>query len=92
MNSVSLAIVGFGRIGRIHADNILANDNMTLKMVVDPFLGLEEVLVKREVGQSKNIDDLLAHQNIDGVIICSPSNYHVNQIKQISKTCFFHFQ
>ena len=85
MNSVSLAIVGFGRIGRIHADNILANDNMTLKMVVDPFLGLEEVLVKREVGQSKNIDDLLAHQNIDGVIICSPSNYHVNQIKQISK-------
>ena len=85
MNSVSLAIVGFGRIGRIHADNILANDNMTLKMVVDPFLGLEEALAKREVGQSKNIDDLLAHQNIDGVIICSPSNYHVNQIKQISK-------
>ncbi|MBE77376.1 MAG: inositol 2-dehydrogenase [Candidatus Marinimicrobia bacterium] len=85
MNSVSLAIVGFGRIGRIHADNILANDNMTLKMVVDPFLGLEEALVKREVGQSKNIDDLLAHQNIDGVIICSPSNYHVDQIKQISK-------
>ena len=74
MNSVSLAIVGFGRIGRIHADNILANDNMTLKMVVDPFLGLEEVLVKREVVQSKNIDDLIAHQNIDGVIICSPSN------------------
>ena len=85
MNSVSLAIVGFGRIGRIHADNILANDNMTLKMVVDPFLGLEEALVKREVGQSKNIDDLLAHQNIDGVIICSPSNSHVDQIKQISK-------
>ena len=24
-------------------------------------------------------------ENIDGIIICSPSNYHVDQIKQISK-------
>ena len=85
MSNVSLAIIGYGRIGRIHANNILANENTTLKMVVDPLLDIEETLVRRKVKQSKNIDDLLALQNIDGIIICSPSNYHVDQIKQISK-------
>ena len=85
MSNVSLAIIGYGRIGRIHADNILANENTTLKMVVDPLLDVEETLVRRKVKQSKNIEDLLALQNIDGIIICSPSNYHVDQIKQISK-------
>jgi len=86
MSNIDLAIIGFGRIGRIHAANIMAAEDTSLKMIVDPLLDVDERLAKQGVKQSKNIAELLDLQNIDGVIICSPSNYHVDQIKQISKT------
>ena len=85
MSSVDLAIVGFGRIGRIHADNILSMQHANLKMIVDPILDSDEELKRRGIQQSKNIADLFSLQKIDGVIICSPSNYHVEQIKELSK-------
>ena len=85
MSSVDLAIVGFGRIGRIHADNILSMQHANLKMIVDPILDIDAGLKRRGIQQSKNIADLFSLQKIDGVIICSPSNYHVEQIKELSK-------
>ena len=85
MTSVDLAIVGFGRIGRIHADNILSMQQANLKMIVDPILDIDEGLKRRGIQQSKNIADLFSLQKIDGVIICSPSKYHVEQIKELSK-------
>ena len=75
MTSVDLAIVGFGRIGRIHADNILSMQQANLKMIVDPILNSDEELKRRGIQQSKNIADLFSIQKIDGVIICSPSKY-----------------
>ena len=85
MSSVDLAIVGFGRIGRIHAENILSTQGANLKIIVDPILDIDEGLKRRGIQQSKNIADLFSLQKIDGVIICSPSNYHVEQIKELSK-------
>ena len=85
MTSVDLAIVGFGRIGRIHADNILSMQQANLKMIADPILDIDAGLKRRGIQQSKNIADLFSLQKIDGVIICSPSNYHVEQIKELSK-------
>jgi len=85
MSSVDLAIVGFGRIGRIHAENILSMQGANLKMIVDPILDIDEGLKRGGIQQSKNIADLFSLQKIDGVIICSPSNYHVEQIKELSK-------
>ncbi len=85
MSSVDLAIVGFGRIGRIHAENILSMQGANLKIIVDPILDIDEGLKRGGIQQSKNIADLFSLQKIDGVIICSPSNYHVEQIKELSK-------
>ena len=86
MSNINLAIIGFGRIGRIHAANILAAEDINLQMIVDPILDVDKILTDKGIRQSKDIGDLFDLRNIDGVIICSPSNYHVDQIKQISKT------
>jgi len=85
MNNINLAIVGFGRIGKIHASNILASENINLKIIIDPILDINEKFTSIGISQSKEIDDLLNLDNIDGVIICSPSQYHIEQIKQISQ-------
>ena len=85
MSNINLAIIGFGRIGRIHAANILAAEDINLQMIVDPILDVNKILTDKGIRQSKDIGDLFALRNIDGVIICSPSKYHVDQIKQISQ-------
>ena len=64
MSNVDLAIIGFGRIGRIHAANILTAEEISLKMIVDPLLDADEKLEEQGVKQSKNIADLLGLQNI----------------------------
>ena len=38
MKSINLAIIGFGRIGKIHANNILAAENANLKIIIDPLI------------------------------------------------------
>ena len=85
MSNINLAIIGFGRIGRIHAANILAAEDIKLQMIVDPILDVNKILTDKGIRQSKDIGDLFDLRNIDGVIICSPSKYHVDQIKQISQ-------
>ena len=45
MNNINLAIVGFGRIGKIHASNILASENINLKIIIDPILDINEKLI-----------------------------------------------
>ena len=85
MSNINLAIIGFGRIGRVHAANILAAEDINLQMIVDPILDVDKILTDKGIRQSKDIGDLFDLRNIDGVIICSPSKYHVDQIKQISQ-------
>ena len=85
MNKVNLAIIGFGRIGKIHAGNIISSDQCNLKIIIDPVLEPDRKYTELGIEQSKDFNDLLNMKNIDGAVICSPSKYHVNQIKDLSK-------
>tara|TARA_Y100000741_G_scaffold46090_1_gene31899 strand:+ start:1520 stop:1696 length:177 start_codon:yes stop_codon:yes gene_type:complete len=38
MNKVNLAIIGLGRIGKIHAENIISSNQCNLKIIIDPVL------------------------------------------------------
>jgi len=85
MSKINLAIIGFGRIGKIHAANIISSKIANLKIIIDPLLSIENEIDNTGIKQSKNIEVLFDAKNIDGVVICSPSNHHVDQIKKISK-------
>ena len=86
MKAVNLAIVGFGRIGKIHAENIISSNYCNLKLIVDPFLDENEHYNQLGIKQSKKFEDLLIANDINGVVLCSPSKHHVEQIKKLSKT------
>ena len=85
MNKVNLAIIGLGRIGKIHAENIISSNQCNLEIIIDPVLEPDKNYTDLGIRQSKDFKDLLSMKNIDGAVICSPSNYHVNQIKDLSK-------
>lgn len=85
MNKINLAILGLGRIGKIHAENIISLNECNLKIIIDPISDSDNNFTDLGIKQSKHFDDLLNESDIDGVIICSPSKYHVSQIKSLSE-------
>ena len=85
MNKINLAILGLGRIGKIHAENIISLNECNLKIIIDPISDPDNNFTDLGIKQSKHFDDLLNENDIDGVIICSPSKYHVSQIKSLSE-------
>ena len=85
MNKINLAILGLGRIGKIHAENIISLNECNLKIIIDPISDSDNNFTDLGIKQSKHFDDLLNEKDIDGVIICSPSKYHVSQIKSLSE-------
>jgi myo-inositol 2-dehydrogenase/D-chiro-inositol 1-dehydrogenase len=85
MNKINLAILGLGRIGKIHAENIISLNECNLKIIIDPISDSDNNFTDLGVKQSKHFDDLLNESDIDGVVICSPSKYHVSQIKSLSE-------
>ena len=81
MRQIKLALIGYGRIGKIHANNILQMHGVELALVIDPLLDEDGQLFDSRTKTSKDIKVLTASREIDGVIICSPSIYHIDQIK-----------
>ncbi len=78
-NKIRVGILGLGRIGKMHARNILTMKEFEVVMGVDPFLteSLEQEM--RETGVprcSKDPEDVFSNPDIDAVVICSITETH----------------
>jgi scyllo-inositol 2-dehydrogenase (NAD+) len=83
-NKIRCAVLGLGRLGTIHAEN-LANHikGVQLVSVIDPFDGRAEQVAK-ELGVerwAKNPNDAFEDPDIDAVIIATPTNTHAEMVK-----------
>ena len=72
-----IALIGAGRIGKIHAANIAANPRLSLSRVVDPFGGAEE-LASRYGATVSTAEDVWADPAISGVLVASATDTHLN--------------
>ena len=83
---ITLGLVGAGRIGKMHAENILFNfPAVHLKAVVDIKL---DFTWAEQVGISVRSQEIAAITNdpeIDAVVITTPSNTHVQMIKVMAE-------
>lgn len=88
MKKINIGIIGAGRIGKIHADNLLRFPNAKITAISDLFAGpeLEVWAAERGIGiVTKNSDDIMSNPDIDAVFICSSTDTHVPLIKQAAK-------
>ena len=77
---INLAIIGAGRIGKVHAQAINNSKVANLVYIYDPD---EEIAKKFSVEFRcivSNIDNIKKDKQIDAVIICSPTDTHVELI------------
>lgn len=75
------ALIGTGRIGRVHAANIAANDATELAVVADPMIASANEVISRFGGIA--VTDPLAAvdpEQVDAVVIASPTPTHIELI------------
>ena len=86
MMRIKFAILGMGRIGKVHADTIQANSNAELAAIHDPINNEINRLQKRYSCQQMSLDDITNNDQIKGVLICTPTDTHVDLIKRFLYT------
>ncbi len=86
MKQIKFAILGMGRIGKVHADTIQANSNAELAAIHDPINNEINRLQKRYSCQQMSLDDITNNDQIKGILICTPTDTHVDLIKRFLYT------
>ena len=86
MMRIKFAILGMGRIGKVHADTIQANSNAELAAIHDPINNEINRLQKRYSCQQMSLDDITNNDQIKGILICTPTDTHVDLIKRFLHT------
>ena len=72
-----LAVAGAGLIGQRHIAAILANDTTELGAVVDPSEPAQRLASDLDVSWYPDLDALFQASKIDGVVISTPNQLHV---------------
>ena len=83
---MKVAVIGAGRIGRVHIENISTGvREMEIKTVADPFINAEGEAFVKNFGISnitKDVDSVFADPEIEAVLICSSTDTHADLIMQ----------
>jgi len=81
---MKVAIIGTGRIGRVHIENIsTAVREMEIMMVADPYLTAEsEAFVKQfDIPVlTKDVESIFTNREIEAVLICSSTDTHADYV------------
>ena len=80
---INVALLGFGRIGQMHAENINKNKDLKLLYVYEKI----DVLSKKAKKQynckiEKNYNKIFKDKNVDLIFISSPTNTHIKFIEE----------
>lgn len=80
---IKVGILGAGRIGKLHAVNILGMQDAEILVIADPFANQETEEWAKSIGVkniSKDPDDVFNNQDINTVFICSSTDTHIDFI------------
>ncbi len=80
-----IAILGAGRIGQVHARAVAGNENAVLAAISDPVAEAAQSIADRYGATVCSHDEIIADAHIDGVVICTPTDLHADQIEACSR-------
>src|SRR5271170_1376430 len=79
------AIIGAGRIGKIHGANIAARKDCELRLVADADEAAAKSLAEATGARVAEIDAIMAASDIDAVAICAPTDMHADLIERAAR-------
>ncbi len=83
--TISFALLGAGRIGKVHAQAIASNHDAQLAAVADPVPEAANALARQYGCAVRSIEDIAADKDIDAVVICTPTDTHADLIELFAR-------
>lgn len=80
-----IALIGAGRMGRLHLEVLRPSGAVTVAAVVEPLEATRRELAGRGYRTHSGIDELLAAREVDGVLIAAPSDQHLDLVATIAR-------
>src|SRR5262245_18370422 len=73
-----IALIGAGRIGRIHAANVAAHPELQLAYVIDPVAASAKSVADSFSAKTADLDGALGDASVSGVIVASSTDTHLD--------------
>ncbi|PZM13917.1 inositol 2-dehydrogenase [Rhizobium tubonense] len=83
--TVRFALLGAGRIGKVHAKAVSGNASAKLIAVADAFPAAAEAIASAYGCEVRTIEAIEAAKDIDAVVICTPTDTHADLIERFAR-------
>ena len=83
--SIRFAILGAGRIGQVHARAVSGNDDAVLAVISDPVEAAALSVANRYGAEIRDVDAIVAADDINAVVLCTPTDLHAQQIELFAR-------
>jgi len=88
MKQITVGIIGAGRIGKLHAENLVRMPGVVVKAITDPFIENNrewaEKLGIKVIAESH--EAIMTDSEINAVFVCSPTDTHVQLIEEAASS------
>ena len=81
----NIALLGAGRIGQVHARAIARTPGARLTAVADAFPEAARKLAETHGAEVRDIDQIAVSDDVDAVVICTPTDTHADLIEQFAR-------
>ncbi|HEV2900823.1 MAG TPA: Gfo/Idh/MocA family oxidoreductase, partial [Pseudaminobacter sp.] len=82
--TLGFALLGAGRIGKVHAKAVGSNPQARLVAVADAFEKAASDLATAYGAEVRSIDEIEESPDIDAVVICTPTDTHADLIERFA--------
>ncbi|CUI75134.1 inositol 2-dehydrogenase [Cognatishimia activa] len=82
---INIGLLGCGRIGAVHARSIFGIDDARVSVVADAFAEPAEALAAKTGAQVLGAEELIASDDVDAVVIGTPTDTHYDLIHTAAK-------
>ncbi|MDQ2943824.1 MAG: Gfo/Idh/MocA family oxidoreductase [Candidatus Dormibacteraeota bacterium] len=83
MAIVSLGLAGAGRMGRNHLRAVAGSDVIRVTAIAEPAEATRASLPPTDAAVYSDLDSMLAAGGLDAVIVCVPSDFHLETVKAL---------
>ena len=83
--TVRFALLGAGRIGKVHARAVAGSRGARLVAVTDALPAAAEALAAEHGAEVRDIDAIEAARDVDAVLICTPTDTHAELIQRFAR-------
>jgi myo-inositol 2-dehydrogenase / D-chiro-inositol 1-dehydrogenase len=84
VSATALALIGAGRIGRLHARAIEASERLRLTVVAEPQPEAAAAVAGPGVRRAADVAELLRRADFDAAIVAAPSSLHVELVRALA--------